>query len=971
MKDNVDATAIQLDHHNKIMSNKSDLTDVLTGMSESGAIKAKGNMSSSSYSDKATKLMLNNMPRKEMIKLATVDNPHRDTPGVKAALPSLYVGMKDAFAFAGEIVYVKADAELQGAIDRLQSSIPKDIGMPNDRIGMDIEWITTKAAGSRANSPAVMQLSTDTVAIVVHLRHLSGWKANRMVQDQKKNRERKMTTAQCGDFPTILFEFLTDKQLIGFNISGDVTVLKNSFPRSPWGSLHYGEVSTKATKQLFRSRPLSGTYGLEDFVHECFAQPLDKELRLSSWEAVELSVPQQLYAATDAWAALRLYRHLEERASAVAEMVIGAPVSSRGDIAQDEEILEEDCLAELADDTPGDEDADLENRINLSDYKSFKSSLVLGASYTIIELAREGKKFKYAHEFPEFLSAEIRGELMTVAEAVGLSPVSHKQADGKVTLRVSGPSMQSEVQIDESVRRLHSLGKQASMAFGEILAPGDGMYNSVKYDIRHWMGNFYLMAQSKQSPVYKYFVSAVADAVFKWMPGSLDDIVKHLKALGMDAADIKRVSKQYKRAHGRVHVPDPVRLERDLTAVYHLFRAVICPKSGKLFYQADHVKIFETAIGYVRQGYLSDVPGMNYYVPVGKYSTGLVKYRCLRSTSALEGYHLHLRMLLSPLSKGRAGPRWIDALVLQFDFRWSVKALSSYGSMAHPGHFDFQLKDRLHDVLGHISPELQGVVLPGWKRKQQTPGTQYFGSVFVYQAARMSLPGQEQDIIPPRELSVHASHADWVGNLMGLGPNDPVRTKPTVADVKKMLRLSKDKQSAAEISTAMLQHDRLFYSEGSTKRLIDETVLQQAAAQRVFDAGRSQMAANNSQPVAGLAALSAAPPVDALPALLHGFEVAPIDTNSSAGASVKRRPTATTRPHSVKKPKGQQQRTGRAAGREYTDVERRRLDRKNDLQQAARQKLAAKKAADEKAARDHKAALKRKRNAEKKTSENK
>ena len=129
MKDNVNATAIQLDHHNKIMSNKSDLTDVLTGMSESGAIKAKGNMSSSSYSDKATKLMLNNMPRKEMIKLATVDNPHRDTPGVKAALPSLCVGMKDAFAFAGEIVYVKADTELQGAIDSLQSSIPKDIGM--------------------------------------------------------------------------------------------------------------------------------------------------------------------------------------------------------------------------------------------------------------------------------------------------------------------------------------------------------------------------------------------------------------------------------------------------------------------------------------------------------------------------------------------------------------------------------------------------------------------------------------------------------------------------------------------------------------------------------------------------------------------------------------------------------------------------------------------------------------------------
>ena len=44
---------------------------------------------------------------------------------------------------------------------------------------------------------------------------------------------------------------------------------------------------------------------------------------------------------------------------AVVEMVIGAPVSSRGGIAQDEEILEDpDCLAELAEDVPGDEDAD-------------------------------------------------------------------------------------------------------------------------------------------------------------------------------------------------------------------------------------------------------------------------------------------------------------------------------------------------------------------------------------------------------------------------------------------------------------------------------------------------------------------------------------------------------------------------------------------------------------------------------------
>lgn len=43
-----------------------------------------------------------------------------------------------------------------------------------------------------------------------------------------------------------------------------------------------------------------------------FGEKISKAQRLSNWEAEELTEPQQLYAATDAWACLKIYQLLEE-----------------------------------------------------------------------------------------------------------------------------------------------------------------------------------------------------------------------------------------------------------------------------------------------------------------------------------------------------------------------------------------------------------------------------------------------------------------------------------------------------------------------------------------------------------------------------------------------------------------------------------------------------------------------------------
>ena len=43
-----------------------------------------------------------------------------------------------------------------------------------------------------------------------------------------------------------------------------------------------------------------------------FHEKISKSQRLSNWEADALTEAQQLYAATDAWACVRIYEYLEE-----------------------------------------------------------------------------------------------------------------------------------------------------------------------------------------------------------------------------------------------------------------------------------------------------------------------------------------------------------------------------------------------------------------------------------------------------------------------------------------------------------------------------------------------------------------------------------------------------------------------------------------------------------------------------------
>ena len=64
----------------------------------------------------------------------------------------------------------------------------------------------------------------------------------------------------------------------------------------------------------------------------------------------------------------------------------------------------------------------------------------------------------------------------------------------------------------------------------------------IKYDPRHWMGNWFLMAQFKSSALFKYFCTATSDAMFEVREGERDRVKQHLRKLfkRIDLVDPRR-----------------------------------------------------------------------------------------------------------------------------------------------------------------------------------------------------------------------------------------------------------------------------------------------------------------------------------------------------------------------------------------------------------------------------------------------
>lgn len=174
-----------------------------------------------------------------------------------------------AAGFPGNITLIDKESDVQNAIEEIRK---------NKIIGFDTE---TRPSFKKGHSYklALIQLATPDTAYLFR-------------------------TNMIG-LPKPLIDLLEDEDIlkIGLSIHDDFHNLKKLGDINPCA---FVELQNFVKQFGIADNSLSRLYGI------IFGERISKSQRLTNWEAQELTEPQQIYAALDAYACLRIYNHLME-----------------------------------------------------------------------------------------------------------------------------------------------------------------------------------------------------------------------------------------------------------------------------------------------------------------------------------------------------------------------------------------------------------------------------------------------------------------------------------------------------------------------------------------------------------------------------------------------------------------------------------------------------------------------------------
>lgn len=172
-------------------------------------------------------------------------------------------------SFPGRIHVIDAVSQVKSAITALRTA---------PSVGFDTETRPTFRRGERHNV-ALLQLSTEDDAFLIRVNKTG--------------------------IPAPLKQFLEDKTItkIGLSTSDDFHQLTRVCDLVPQGFIELQQVVKKYDIT---------DMGLQKIYAILFHQKISKGQQLTNWEAPQLTDAQQRYAATDAWACLRIYDYLQQ-----------------------------------------------------------------------------------------------------------------------------------------------------------------------------------------------------------------------------------------------------------------------------------------------------------------------------------------------------------------------------------------------------------------------------------------------------------------------------------------------------------------------------------------------------------------------------------------------------------------------------------------------------------------------------------
>ena len=192
-------------------------------------------------------------------------------------------------------------------------------------------------------------------------------------------------------------------------------------------------------------------------------------------------------------------------------------------------------------------------------------------------------------------------------------------------------------------------------------------HKGIKQDIEHIFLRFGRVL-SKEHGAFRAFMARLSDAFFVPSQADIQLVKTALRKCGLSEEQIKEKPWQYFKRRVRRAVPSPKVLLRDFKKIVNLFADITDGKTGQPLFGKNGWSLFRATVRHIQKGCLSDVPGEAYYVQIGIDSLGIPLFKCIRGTSALEGFHQKIRQLIRGFN---ISPRLAIASLFEFIHRWN------------------------------------------------------------------------------------------------------------------------------------------------------------------------------------------------------------------------------------------------------------------------------------------------------------
>ena len=202
---------------------------------------------------------------------------------IKSNIAKADIAQMESELFGGRIIVIHSAGDVEKAVNYLR-------GYPI--VGIDTETRPSFAKG-KTYEVSLLQLSTEDTCFLFRLNYIG--------------------------MPKALVELLQDgRQLkVGLSLRDDLQSLNRKQAFEPRGFL---DLQHYVKEMGIEAQSLQKIYAL------LFGKKISKSQRLTNWEADVLTDRQKGYAATDAWACVRIYNYLEELKRGQGFRVIGDPL---------------------------------------------------------------------------------------------------------------------------------------------------------------------------------------------------------------------------------------------------------------------------------------------------------------------------------------------------------------------------------------------------------------------------------------------------------------------------------------------------------------------------------------------------------------------------------------------------------------------------------------------------------------------